>query len=90
MTEYGIRSKENKYLIFLHYPLFKVQAPAELWIAQGVLLERLAHMGHQVPVPTFRMSLLTVKSVIADRDNELTGEPVVARKWSEEEEKHKT
>ena len=62
MTEYGIRSKENKYLIFLHYPLFKVQAPAELWIAQGVLLERLAHMGHQIPVPTFRMSLLTVKT----------------------------
>lgn len=39
-------------------------------------------MGHQVPVPTFRMSLLTGKSVIADRDNELTGEPVVARKRS--------
>ena len=37
-------------------------------------------MGHQVPVPTFRMSLLTGKPVIADRDNELTGEPVVARK----------
>ena len=38
-------------------------------------------MGHQVPVPTFRMSLLTGTSVIADdRDNELTGEPVVARK----------
>ena len=36
-------------------------------------------MGHQVPVPTFRMSLLTGKSVVADRDNELTGEPVVAR-----------
>ena len=36
-------------------------------------------MGHQVPVPTFRMSLLTGKSVIADRDNELTGKPVIAR-----------
>ena len=47
-------------------------------------------MGHRVPVPTFRMSLLTGTSVIADRDNELTGEPVVARKRSEEEEKHKT
>ena len=39
-------------------------------------------MGHQIPVPTFRMSLLTGTSVIADRDNELTGEPVVAHKCS--------
>ena len=34
-------------------------------------------MGHQVPVPTFRMSLLTGKSVIADRDNELTGDQLL-------------